>query len=192
MNSSLTHHIASFVMQPGAPTVGIERDLASDGIELPAEYWDLMQFTNGCEGFLGGKYLRFYPAQQLIPLNTAFCTEEFIPGRFIFGSNGGGEAWAFDLQVRSALVVKLPFIPMHDQYSESFGGVEEFVRRLAGTPTNQQTVNLDLIGKEIHQIQPVVFGGDPVSEANKAYLTPAEYAPYVVWWNRKYRQLHQT
>jgi hypothetical protein len=191
MAVSPTQHIAGFVLQPGAPTAAVERELLSAGIVLPAGYWSLMQFANGSEGFLGTEYLRFYPAEQLIPLNSAFCTEEFIPGRLIFGSNGGGEAWVFDVRLRPALVIKLPFIPMNDQYGESFGSFEQFLRLLAGTnePRAQRSVNPDLIGKEIHEIHPVVFGGDPASEDNKAYLTPPEYAPYVVWWNRQYRRI---
>jgi hypothetical protein len=194
MNTSLTHHIAGFVLQRDAQTTDTERELASVGIELPADYWGLMQFANGSEGFLGDQYLRFYPTGQLTLLNNAFCTQEFIPGRFIFGSNGGGEAWAFDVRLRPAPVVKLPFIPMNDQYSKGFGNFEEFLTQLAATehPLDQGSVNPELIGKEIHEIHPVAFGGDPASEANRVYLAPAEYGPYVVWWNRRFRQLSQT
>jgi len=194
MNAGLTQHLTGFARRPGASTAEVESELLSSGMELPSDYWGLLRFANGCEGFLGDEYLRFYPADQLILLNNAFCIQEFIPGRFIFGSNGGGEAWAFDLRIKPTAVVKVPFIPMHDKYSHSFGTFEEFIPRLASTrhKTEQRRVNPALIGKEIHESKPIVFGGDPVANDNKAYLTTAEYAPYVVWWNRKYRELTKT
>ncbi len=36
----------------------------------------------------------------------------------------------------------------------------------------------DLNGLDIHEIQPVKFGGDPVDLANKAALTPEDHLPY--------------
>ena len=78
-------------MQPGAPTTEVESQLSSSKIELPIDYWALMKFANGSEGYVGDSYLRFYPVDQIIPLNRAFGSQEFIPGRLIFGSNGGGE-----------------------------------------------------------------------------------------------------
>jgi hypothetical protein len=194
VNVNLTNHLAGFSKQPGVSTAEVELALSSAGIELPTDYLSLLRFANGCEGFLGDEYLRFYPADQLISLNNAFCTQEFLPGRFIFGSNGGGEAWAFDIRIKPAAVLKMPFIPMHDRYSHSFGTFEEFIVRLAntGNKTEQRRVNPAVIGKEIHEIKPIAFGGDPGANDNKAYLTPAEYAPYVVWWNRKYRGLTKT
>ena len=183
--------LASFVKQPGGSTSDAQNELSDLGVELPADYWSVLSFANGSEGFLGDQYLRFYSTSQLIPLNRAFCTQEFIPGRFIFGSNGGGEAWAFDLQVRPAVVIKVPFIPMVYKYIHSFGALEHWMTLLArnATEPNQARINPALIGKELHAIHPVVFGGDPVATNNKALLTPTEYAPYVVWWNRKYREI---
>ncbi|MGH7245265.1 MAG: RHS repeat-associated core domain-containing protein [Phycisphaerales bacterium] len=40
-------------------------------------------------------------------------------------------------------------------------------------------------GKQIHEIQPVKFGGDPVNPLNKISLSPAEHAPVTTWWNKQ-------
>ncbi len=191
MDAVLFKHLAGFAKQPGGSTVEAEKQLSASGVELPADYWAVMRSANGSEGFLGDEYLRFYPADQLITLNDVYCSQEFIPGQFIFGSNGGGSAWAFDLRVQPAIVVKVPFIPMLNQLGQRFGSFEQFLTKLAGASAQHDTrrVNPALIGKEVHEIQPIVFGGDPVANDNKAYLSPSEYAPYVVWWNRKYREL---
>ncbi len=41
-----------------------------------------------------------------------------------------------------------------------------------------------LAGKQIHEIQPVKFGGSPTSPGNKVALTPQQHAPATTWWNR--------
>ena len=44
--------------------------------------------------------------------------------------------------------------------------------------------NPALSGMEIHEIQPVKFGGSPTDPANKIPLTPAQHSEVTVWWNR--------
>jgi hypothetical protein len=41
-----------------------------------------------------------------------------------------------------------------------------------------------LAGQQIHEIQPVKFGGSPTDPANKIPLTPQQHAPATTWWNR--------
>jgi RHS repeat-associated protein len=44
-------------------------------------------------------------------------------------------------------------------------------------------------GKQIHEILPVKFGGDPTDKANKIALTPQEHRQYTTWWNRLLRTI---
>ncbi len=44
-------------------------------------------------------------------------------------------------------------------------------------------------GKQIHEIQPVKFGGSPTDPANKLALSPQDYAAATTWWNQLMRQL---
>jgi hypothetical protein len=71
--------------------------------------------------------------------------------------------------------------------------LEEFLIELSkedkGAGLSEHSVNPLLLGKEVHEVHPVVFGGDPSDPRNKVFLRPEEYAPFVVWWNRKYREL---
>ena len=46
-------------------------------------------------------------------------------------------------------------------------------------------------GKQIHEIQPVKYGGSTTDPANKIALTPREHALYTTWWNRLQRWLWQ-
>jgi hypothetical protein len=42
-------------------------------------------------------------------------------------------------------------------------------------------------GREIHEIQPVKFGGSPTDPANKVVLTPEDHSVVTTWWARLYR-----
>jgi SMI1 / KNR4 family (SUKH-1) len=77
---------------------------------LPHEYVQFLRQMNGGEGFIGENYLRAWPIEDLIQNNKDYDVEDGAPGLFLFGSNGGGEAFAFD--TRSALppIVAVPFI----------------------------------------------------------------------------------
>lgn len=44
-------------------------------------------------------------------------------------------------------------------------------------------------GKEIHEIHPVKFGGNPTDPANKIALRPAQHASATTWWARLKRDL---
>jgi RHS repeat-associated protein len=46
-----------------------------------------------------------------------------------------------------------------------------------------------LNGLQIHEIQPVKFGGSPTDPLNKVPLTPADHASATTWWNRLQRDL---
>lgn len=46
-----------------------------------------------------------------------------------------------------------------------------------------------LAGKQIHEIQPVKFGGNPTDPANKLALSRQEHAQATTWWNRLLRDV---
>jgi len=47
-----------------------------------------------------------------------------------------------------------------------------------------------LSGLQIHEIQPVKFGGSPNDLANKFILTPSEHRMLTNWWNQLLRDLN--
>lgn len=51
--------------------------------------------------------------------------------------------------------------------------------------------NPTLKGLQIHEIQPIKFGGSPTDVGNKMALTPREHARFTVWWNRLQQQMEQ-
>jgi RHS repeat-associated protein len=45
-------------------------------------------------------------------------------------------------------------------------------------------VDPSLVGKEVHEIHPVKFGGSPTDQANKIPLPPSIHHPMTAWWNK--------
>jgi hypothetical protein len=70
-------------------------------------------------------------------------------------------------------------------------GAEYADARAAANTANRQIHASDqvLAGQQIHEIQPVKFGGSPTDAANKIPLAPADHAPATAWWNRLMRDL---
>jgi hypothetical protein len=67
---------------------------------------------NGGDGFVGENYLMVWPVEELIKSNKDYRVAEAAPGLFVFGSSGGGEAFAFDTRVTPPGIVTVPFIVM--------------------------------------------------------------------------------
>ena len=76
---------------------------AATGASLPSRY--LLS-----EGFIGDRYVRLWRAEELAEMNRAYKTEEFFPDFFFIGTDGAGEAYAFDLSRTDATVFEVPFI----------------------------------------------------------------------------------
>ncbi len=71
-------------------------------------------------------------------------------------------------------------------------GAEYTTARKAANSANAKLRRADpakYAGKQIHEIQPVKFGGSPTDPANKIALTPKEHAAYTTYWNRLMRDI---
>lgn len=82
------------------------------GVALPDDYREFLTNFGGCEGFLGKHYLVLWNADQIVPYNVDYETNKYAPGLLLFGSNGAGEGFAFDLGKDCSNVVVVPFIGM--------------------------------------------------------------------------------
>ena len=87
--------------------------------------------SNGAEGFIGSSYLVIWPIEQIIVLNQAYRVSEFNPGLVYFGSDGGGEAYAFDIRTKEMPIVEFPFESIHIEDAELCGKTfYEFLQNL--------------------------------------------------------------
>ena len=76
------------------------------------DYVDFLRQRNGGEGLIGPCYVALWPVEELYNINegdgSSWSTD--FPGMLLFGSNGGGEAFAFDARSASMPIVMVPFI----------------------------------------------------------------------------------
>ena len=100
-------------VRPGANMTAIrdrEREL---GVTFPTDYVELMLLSNGLEGFLGGDaesaYIRIDPIEEMMNDEEQGLAAEFWPAYVVFGSDGGGEAFAFDAD-HSMRIVMFPWV----------------------------------------------------------------------------------
>ena len=70
-------------------------------------------------------------------------------------------------------------------------GAEYDAAREAANAANRAMHQADpaLKGLQIHEIQPVKFGGSPIDLLNKVPLTPQVHLTYTTWWNNLMRSL---
>jgi hypothetical protein len=101
---------AEFEAKPPANPASVARCQASLKFRLPADYVEFLGQANGGEGFVGKNYLMAWPVEDLIQFNKEYHVDESAPGLFLFGSSGGGEAFAFDTRTVPPSIVAVPFI----------------------------------------------------------------------------------
>ncbi|MDT9600230.1 SMI1/KNR4 family protein [Sphingosinicella rhizophila] len=79
---------------------------------LPDDYKAFLSEHDGGEGFIGEHYVVLWRASDLLRFNSEYQVGEYAPGLIAFGSNGGGEGFAFDTRCHPYAVVIVPFIGM--------------------------------------------------------------------------------
>jgi hypothetical protein len=101
---------ASFKANPPASPAAVSRCQSNLKFLLPVDYVQFLKQMNGGEGFVGKSYLRAWPVEDLIQFNRGYFVDVDAPELFLFGSSGGGEAFAFDTRSARPPVVAVPFI----------------------------------------------------------------------------------
>jgi hypothetical protein len=101
-----------FSANPPAHRDAITKFEAEKSISLPKEYVDFLLRMNGGYGFVGEAYFTFWRIEELIEDNKGYGITENAPGLLAFGSNGGGEAYAFDMRFCVNDVICIPFMTL--------------------------------------------------------------------------------
>ncbi|MBI5653893.1 MAG: SMI1/KNR4 family protein [Chloroflexi bacterium] len=112
MTKSIKHLVTRLSSRAGVSKDVIEEIQTQLGISFPSEYVQFISQYNGTEGVVGESYLAIWPVEDIAQLNEAYAVNEFVPGLLLFGSNGGGMAYAFDTRSQDMPIVEVPFIPM--------------------------------------------------------------------------------
>jgi hypothetical protein len=129
--SDLDKILAQFKRHVGATDVAVRECEAALEVTLPSDYKEFLRRSNGGEGPIGGRsYLQLWRVEEIPGLNRDYRVAEFAPGIVLFGSNAGGEAFAFDYRTAAAEVVSIPHhleLEYARRLSATFGG---FLRAL--------------------------------------------------------------
>ncbi len=99
-------------LAPGAHRVAIAEAEVQIGRKLPRDYVEFLFQSNGAEGFVGKSYLVLWRIEDLARNNEAIQVNDFTPGLLLFGGDGGGEVYGFDMREEIAPVVEIPLIPL--------------------------------------------------------------------------------
>jgi SMI1/KNR4 family protein SUKH-1 len=98
------------------PTHGAVKEALSElAVRPPSDYVEFIRTSNGGEGAVGLSYLQLWPIETLMSRTALYAVDEFAPGLVLFGSDGGGMAYAFVLTGGRTLLAEVPFVGMsHD------------------------------------------------------------------------------
>lgn len=92
----------------GASPDGLDRLRRLFDRPLPADYESLLRVADGIEGLLTpNAYISIWPSQDVKSLNDSYAIHEFAPGLILFGTDGGGMGYAFDLK-NDMRIVEVP------------------------------------------------------------------------------------
>lgn len=105
---------ANLILKAPVDRSTIEQSQSDLGTKLPDDYVSFFLRSNGADGTVGETgYLSLCPIQELLDYNRGYRVNDFAPGLLLIGSDGGGEAFAFDLRDPSMPIVGVPFVGMN-------------------------------------------------------------------------------
>ncbi|MCC9657970.1 SMI1/KNR4 family protein [Rhodopirellula halodulae] len=106
--------------------------------QLANTYLSLLRTANGGEAEIAAdgnsdeSYLVLWASFEVIPFNADYELREYAPAFLAFGSNGGGELFAFDTRISGDSVFLLPAIGMSNDDGMLFAdSMDAFARRIA-------------------------------------------------------------
>ena len=130
MDGEFKKYITELGLNKPASLNTIEEVEKSLGIKFPSDYVDFMLFTNGCEGSIGESYIVMWPIEEIVQNNEDFEVEEYVPGLILFGSNGSGEAFGFDMRTEKPSYIMVPFLLEAEAVISQGSTINAFFERL--------------------------------------------------------------
>jgi hypothetical protein len=106
----------------------IKKIEATFNIKLPQDYIEYMENNNGYTGLLNEEYYDIWKLEDIISMNNNYQVQEFFPNLIYFGSNGGGEAFAFD-KSNNMCIVSIPFIGTEEDKIIIANNFNDFIKK---------------------------------------------------------------
>ncbi len=111
MNEKITEFISQMEKVPGVSWSELQKTESELGFKFPEEYASFLLESNGAEGAIGeAAYLVLWSLENIGSLNQAYKVNEYAPYLTLFGSDGGGMAFAFDKRSASLPIVEIAYI----------------------------------------------------------------------------------
>lgn len=128
----MLHENSDWYKQAGASAEALEKLRRVCDFELPVPLLELLAYSDGGEGSLPVEPYNFCldSAETIAQAQIERTYEEFFPGYFVFGSNGGGELIALDTNATTGMpVVTLDStnIDLSESRREVAGSFEAFL-----------------------------------------------------------------
>ncbi|GEP88938.1 SMI1 / KNR4 family (SUKH-1) [Chitinophaga terrae (ex Kim and Jung 2007)] len=122
MNDLLKKLVSGLDQNPPLTEEQFHTILRDIPVNFPSDYLAYMKEFNGGEGVIGenGRYVRFWPFQELLEANEDYAVDKFAPGLFFIGSDGGDTA--IGLKKEEGFFIEVPFIGMSDEEAVERGG----------------------------------------------------------------------
>lgn len=103
--------------------------------ELPEDYIDFMRNKNGgIVRFKNGVCLDLWKSEKLKDLNDGYHTNEFAPGNYIIGSNGGGTAFAINKYDKTFIEFEFIGMLISDKANFLANSFREFINSFMTLP----------------------------------------------------------
>ena len=91
----------------------VENFLKQIDFKLPAGFIEFFKDSNGADISSDENYIVLWALTDMIQLNRDYNVDEYAPDFFIFGSNGGGTAYA--VKKSTSDIYEIPFIGMSNE-----------------------------------------------------------------------------
>ncbi len=97
MREELSMLLTGLEIREGALSDSLQSTQTELSVRLPQDYVEFTAESNGAEGFVGECYLVLWPIESIVFVTQGYRVSEFANGLLLFGSDGAGEGYAFEM-----------------------------------------------------------------------------------------------
>ena len=128
------------------------------------------------EGWFNDDYLILFGEPEIEAASQRYRLSEFLPQHRLRGLVGWDD---FLVRAASGPILRIPTVPLDARYLEPFE-----------LPENPSPLEADprFTGQIKWYVKPLIFGGDPRVDSNLIWVSHAQHAQLVLYWNQLYRQ----
>ncbi len=120
---------AQTILNPPATEVQILELEKTFNLQLPVDYKDFLQTTNGLDGKVGEMITIFEPVEKIEEATYNYCSK-FFPWAIFIGSNGNLEMFVIDKRSSPVQFGLLPYISNDNDFIPLGNSFEQFLKNL--------------------------------------------------------------